>query len=223
LDQLLHTLVDTDGLLNLNRRQFYDLSDQNATLLQITLSGTYSEFWYGQFGNVQESTQDLHEYHRLGHALTSITEALAGSTQDYQSASMALLVHQDFSPDLTHTILSWTLPDFTLAQVATYECGPVPRDETGPNADTGCLTFTVPRRAVLLTAQQLPVITSLLHGQQQGEFSEQGLYYTAATRPLLPDEATSLMLAMLGSQQLSYSGVPLHEGAITGQQAYRAL
>ena len=223
LDQLLHTLVDTDGLLNLNRRQFYDLPDQNATLLQITLSGTYYEFWYGQFGNVQESTQDLHEYHRLGHALTSITQALAGPTQDYQSASMALLVHQDFSPDLTHTIPSWTLPDFTLAQVATYECGPVPRDETGPNADTGCLTFTVPRRAVLLTAQQLPVITSLLHGQQQGEFSEQGLYYIAATRPLLPDEATSLMLAMLGSQQLSYSGVPLHEGAITGQQAYRAL
>ena len=36
LQQLLHTLVDTDGLLSLNRRQFYDVPDQNATLLELT-------------------------------------------------------------------------------------------------------------------------------------------------------------------------------------------
>jgi len=214
LDQLLHTLVDTDGLLSLNERQFYDLPDQNATLLQLMLNNKYYEFLYGQFGNLQESPQEMNEYHRLGNALTSITQALKGSLQAYNSASAALLVHQDFSPDLTQAILSWTLPDFTLAQAAIYECGPIPLDETGPNANTGCLTFTIPHAALLLTAQHLQGVSSLLNGHPQGIFSEQGLYYAVAIRPLLPDESLSNMLAMFGSRESSYIAVPLHAGPI---------
>lgn len=214
LDQLLHTLVDTDGILNLHQQQFYDLPDQNATLLQLMLNGKSYEFLYGQFGNLQESTQDTNDYHRLGKALASITEALNGPEHSYTSDHMALLVHQDFSPDLTQSIASWPLKDFTLAQVATYECGPVPLDQTGPNADTGCLTFTIPHNALLLTAQQLQVIAPLLNGDQQAVFMEKKLYYTVALRPLLPDELSSQMVAMFGSQELRYIGIPLQEGPI---------
>ncbi len=214
LEQLLHTLIDTDGLLSLNQRQFYDLPDQNATLLQLVLNNKYYEFLYGQFGNLQESTQEMNEYHRLGNALTSIIQALKGPLQTYNSASSALLVHEDFSPDLTQAIPSWTLPDFTLAQAATYECGPIPPDETGPDADTGCLTFTIPHAALLLTAQQLQRVSSLLNGHPQEIFYEQGLYYMVAIRPLLPDESSSNTLAMFGSRELSYTAVPLHAGPI---------
>ena len=213
LQQLLHTLVDTDGLLSLSRQQFYDVPDQNATLLQLMLNGKRYEFLYGAFGTLG-GTQETAEYQRLGDALTSITEALTGLTRPYTSNSMALLVHQDFSPDLTQTIPNWTLPDFTLFQAATYECGPIPPDETGPNADTGCLTFTTPHYALLLTSAQLQTITKLLNGQQQGEFFERGLYYRVAIRALLPDELPQKLLAMLGSQQLSYTGVPLHSGPV---------
>lgn len=212
LEQLLHTLVDTDGILSLHRQQYYDLPDQNATLLQLMLNGKAYEFLYGQFGNLQESTQDMDEYHRLGRALSSITEALNEPNHAYTSDHMALLVHQDFSPDLTQLIPSWPLQDFTLAQVATYECGPIPRDLTGPNADTGCLTFTIPHTALLLTAQQLQMIAPLLNGEQRGVFLEGKLYYTVVLRPLLPDEVASQTLAMFGSQELSYIGVPLQEG-----------
>ncbi len=214
LEQLLHTLIDTDGLLSLNQRQFYDLPDQNATLLQLVLNNKYYEFLYGQFGNLQESAQEMNEYHRLGNALTSITQALEGPLQTYNSASTALLVHEDFSPDLTQAIPSWTLPDFTLAQAAAYECGPIPPDETGPDADTGCLTFTIPHAALLLTAQQLQGVSSLLNGHPQEIFYEQGLYYTVAIRPLLPDESSSNTLAMFGSRELNYTAVPLHAGPI---------
>src|SRR5712692_7342691 len=72
LQQLLHTLVDTDGLLKLNRQQFYDLPDQNETLLQLALNGKHYELTYGPFGNLQESAQDMDEYQRLGKSLTSI-------------------------------------------------------------------------------------------------------------------------------------------------------
>lgn len=214
LQQLLNTLVDTDGLLKLNRQQFYDVPDQNATLLQLMLNGRAYEFLYGPFGNLQESAQDLDEYQRLGQALTSITEALSGPTHNYTSSKMALLVHQTFSPDPSQNIPSWNFQDFTLDQVATYECGPTPPDQTGPNADIGCLTYTVPRTALLLSAQQLRNIMTLLHGQLQGVFLENGLYFSAILRPLLPDELPQKMLAMLGSQELSYAGVPLHEGAV---------
>jgi len=214
LERLLHTLVDTDGLLVLNQQQFYDLPDQNATLLQLTLNGKHYEYLYGQFGNLQESAKDLDEYHRLGNALTSIVQALNGPLQAYNGTAMALLVHQDFNADITQTIPAWTFPDFSLDQVAMYECGIIPPDLTGPNADPGCLTYLVPQAAQLLTAQQLQAISSLLNGYLQGIFYEQGLYYAIAIRPLLPDELPAQMLAMFGSLQLSYVAVPLHQGPI---------
>lgn len=214
LQQLLNGLVDTYGLLKLNRQQFYDVPDQNAALLQLMLNGKQYEFLYGPFGNLQESAQDLDEYQRLGKALTSITEALRGPTHSYTSREMVLLVHQIFNVDPSQNIPFWNLQDFTLYQLATYECGPVPPDQTGPNADTGCLTYTVPRTALLLNTQQLQEITALLHGQQQGVFLEGDLYYSVVLRPLLPDEKSQLVLAMLGSQELSYAGVPLHQGPV---------
>ncbi len=214
LQQLLNTLVDTYGLLKLNRQQFYDVPDQNATLLQLMLNDKTYEFLYGPFGNLQESAQDLDEYQRLGKALTSITGALSGPTHSYTSPEIALLVHQTFSPDLSQNIPYWDLQDFTLDQLATYECGPIPPDETGPNAATGCLTYTVPHAAVLLNTQQLQQISALLRGQEQGTFLEGGLYYVIELRSLLPDELAQKTLAMFGSQELSYAGVPLHEGPV---------
>ncbi|HKF38020.1 MAG TPA: hypothetical protein VKB35_14085 [Ktedonobacteraceae bacterium] len=214
LQQLLFTLVDNYALLKLNRQQFYDLPDQNATVLQLNINDQADAFLYGPFGNLQESAQDLEEYQRLGKALTSITGTLSGPTNNYTSNQMALLVHQTFSQDLNQTIPPWDFQGFTLAQLANYECGPVPPDETGPNADTGCLTFTVPQKALLLDTQQLQQIVKLLQGQDQGTFLENGLYYSVVLRPLLPDEIAQKMLAMFGSQELAYAGVPLHQGPV---------
>lgn len=214
LQQLLNRLVDTYGLLKLSRQEFYDIPDQNATVLQLMLNGKKYEYIYGPFGNLQESAQDLDEYQRLGKALTNITDTLAGPTQNYASQEMALLVHQTFSPDLTQTIPDWHFQDFTLFQLATYECGTIPLDDTGPNADTGCLTYTVPRTVLLLNAQQIQQITALLHGQVQGVFLENGFYYSVVLRPLLPDESALMTLAMYGSQELSYAGVSLVKGPV---------
>ncbi len=214
LQQLLHTLVDTDGLLKLSRQQFYDIPDQNATQLQLTLNGTHFTYLYGAFGNLQESAQDIDGYRRLGMALTSIRDALNGSTHAYSSQNMILLVHQDFSPDLTQSIPYWAFQDFRLGDVAIYECGVTPPDINGPNADSGCLTYTPPRNVVVLSTQQMQAITSLMHGQQQGVFLEGGIYYAVALRPLLPDELPQRMVAMLGSEELSYTGIPLHEGPV---------
>ena len=214
LQQLLHILVDTDGLLKLNRQQFYDIPDQNATLLQLVLNGTHYTYLYGAFGNLQESAQDMDEYQRLGKALMSIRDALNGSTHPYSSPNMVLLVHQDFSPDLTKNIPYWTFQDFRLGDVATYECGALPPDINGPNADSGCLTYTAPRNVVVPSPKQLQEIRSLLNGQQQGVFLEGGMYYAVELRPLLPDELPQMMLAMLGSGELSYAGIPLHEGPV---------
>ncbi len=172
LQQLLHALVDADGLLSFTQTQFYDVPDQNATLLQLTLKHPYS------------------------------------------NATMTVLVHQDFSPDLTQNIPVWPLPDFTLSQLAIFECGIIPPDQVGPNGDTGCLTFTVPRVAYLPNRRQIQTIRSLLNNQQQGEFLEQGLYYRLVMRPLLPDELPLKTVAMLGSNELSYKGVPLQSGPI---------
>ena len=214
LQQLLHTLVDTDGLLGFTQTQFYDVPDQNATFLQLTLNNKHYEFQYGKFGTLQESAQELDEYHRLDRALTTIRESLKGPTHPYSNKTMIVLVHQDFSPDLTQNIPEWSLPDLTLSQLAIFECGVVPPDLVGPNGDTGCLTFTAPSVAYLPTARQLQSIRALLKNQQQGEFIEQGLYYHLVLRPLLPDELPQKTVAMLGSNELSYSGIPLHSGSV---------
>jgi hypothetical protein len=212
--QLLHTLVDVDGLLKFTTRQFYDIPDQNATFLQLMLNGTSYTFQYGPFGNLQESAQDMDAYHRLGAALTSITSALNGPTHPYSSRQMALLVHQDFSPDLSQTIPSWPLADLNLYNLAIYECGAIPQDQTGPNADTGCLTYTVPHNALLLSSQQQQAIRTLLNGQAQGVFLDLGQYYSVTLRFLLPDEPAQRTLAMLGSAELTYAGVPLQSGPV---------
>jgi hypothetical protein len=211
---LLQTLVDTDGLLKFDIQQFYDIPDQNATFLQLALNSKSYTFQYGPFGNLQESTQQIDEYHHLGAALTSITGSLNGPTHPYGSAQMALLVHQDFSPDLAQTIPYWSLPDFNLSDVAIYECGVIPPDITSPNADTGCLTYTVPHYGLLLSNPQRQAIALLLNGQQVGVFLDLGKYYSVMLRPLLPDEIAQNMLAMLGSAELDYTAVPLHEGPL---------
>ncbi len=214
LGQLLHTLVDTNGLLKFTTKRFYDIPDQNATFLQLMLNGTSYTYQYGPFGNLQESAQDMNAYNRLGAALTSITSALNGPTHPYASKQMALLVHQDFNPDLSQTIAYWSLPDFNLYNLAVYECGAIPLDQTGPNGDTGCLTYTVPHNALLLSEQQKQMIISLLNGQPQGVFLDLGQYYSVTLRPLLPDEIAQRTLAMLGSAELDYTGVPLQAGPV---------
>jgi hypothetical protein len=171
---------------------------------------TYT-YLYGPFGNTQESAQDRSEYQRLGNALTSITEALVGPTHSYASQQMVLLVHQTYSPDLSQSIPSWSFQDFTLFQLSTFECGLIPPDLTGPNADTGCLTYTVPHTALLLNAQQLQQLKILLHGQEQAVFLEKGSYYSVTLRSLLPDEIEQKSLAMFGSQELNYIGVTITE------------
>jgi len=214
LQQLLHTLVDTNTLLTLNPRQFYDVPDQNATILELSLNNKHYEYVYGPFGALQESRQDMNAYHRLEQGLTAITGSIKGQTRPYTSQSMTLLVHQDFSPDLTQDIPSWTLKDFSLYQLAAYECGVTPPDQTGPNGDTGCLSFTKPRYAYLPTDQQLQTIKTLLHGSQDGVFFEHNLYYHVSLRPLLPDELPQKTVAMLGSQEFTYTGVPLYGGVV---------
>lgn len=213
LQQLLDTIVDKDGLLNFTRQQFADIPDQNATFLELSLNGRQEELMYGSFGNTQESAQDLDEYHLLGQVLTAITEALKGPTQPYKGTQVALLVRQSFSPDLTRPIPAWSLADFTLAQAAVYECGVIPPDEVGLNPETACLKYTIPQHAILLTPAQLQAVRAQLNGQQ-GTYSEQGLYYTVVLRPLLPDEVVSKSLAMFGSAQQSYTGVPLLQGTV---------
>ena len=214
LEQLLQTLVDSDGLLKFTTRQFYDIPDQNATFLQLMLNNTSYSFQYGPFGNLQESAQDMNAYHRLGAALSSIIMAVNGPTHPYTGSQMALLVHQIFNPDLSQTIPSWSLPDFNLYNLAIYECGPPEVGPTGPNADTGCLTYTVPQNALLLNQQQQQAILSQLKGQPQSVFSDLGQYYSVTLRPLLPDELAQKTLAMLGSAELTYTGVPLKEGPV---------
>ena len=214
LQQLLNKLVDTYSLLKLNKQQYYDIPDQNATVLQLMLNDKEYTYLYGPFGNVQESAQDISEYQRLGKALTSITEALIGPTHKYTSQEMVLLVHQTFSPDLSQSIPYWYFQDFTLFQLSVYECGLIQPDLTGPNADTGCLIYTVPHTALLLNAQQLQQIKTLLHGQEQAVFLERRAYYSVTLRPLLPDEIEQKTLAMFGSQELSYVGVSLAEGPV---------
>jgi hypothetical protein len=214
LQQLLRSLVDGDALLHLGQQVFYDVPDQNATILQISLNNKRYEFVHGPYGALGESAQAMNDYRRLGRAITSITEAIQGPTAAYNSKAMALLVHQDFSPDLAQSVLTWNLRNFTLNQLAAYECGVVPPDQTGPNGDTGCLTFTKPRYAYLPDGQELQRIKTLLKGNLQGEFVENNVYYRVALRPLLPDELLQKVVAMLGNQELSSTGVTLYSGSV---------
>ena len=214
LQQLLKTLVNTDGLLSMQRQQFIDVPDQNATFLELSLNGKHQEFEYGPFGSQQESQQDMDEYHRLNQALTSITQSISGPTQPYKGSTFVLLARQMFSPDLTQTLPNWNLTDFTLAQAAVYDCGVIPADTVSINAETGCLKYLRPDHAILLTSNQLQAVQGQMNGQLQGTFTEQSLYYTIILRPLLPDEVVSKQLATFGSSQTNYVAVPILQGAV---------
>jgi hypothetical protein len=218
LRQLVQKLVNTYGLLHFQQQQFNEVTDQDATWLELTLNNTHYEFAYGRYGLRPESAEDLSEYHRLNAALTTIRDALEGPTQPYTNSAMALLVHQDFSPDLTSAVPTWNLPEFSLSQVAEFECGIIQPDLVGPNASTGCLTYTIPTNGYQPTTQELQAIKTMLKGQQEGDFIEKGLYYRVELRPLLPDEQSQQALAMFGSQQYNYKPVPLRSGGLPAAQ-----
>ncbi|MGH3498647.1 MAG: hypothetical protein ACRDP1_14385, partial [Nocardioidaceae bacterium] len=115
-------------------------------------------------------------------------------------------------------IPSWNLPNLTLSQVAEYECGIISPDLVGPNAATGCLTYTIPNDGYLPKMHELQKIQQVIKGQHEGEFTEQGLYYRVVLRPLLPDEQSQQTLAMFGSQQYYYTSIPLHSGGLPAAQ-----
>jgi hypothetical protein len=212
LQQLLNTLINSYGLLGFTRQQFFDVQDQNATFLELALNGKREELVYGAFGTAQESKQDMDEYHRLNQALTTINEALQGKTYPYHGTNMALLVHRIFQPDYAQTTHYWPLFDFTLAQASAYECGLLPSSYE-PNPESACLKFVIPIHAILLNATQIQTLQQQLNGQQ-GLFAEGGNYYQVTLRPLLPDELPQKTLAMFGSAQGSYRGVPLLSGTV---------
>jgi hypothetical protein len=213
LQKLLSTLIGTDGLLSFKRQQFSDVADQNSTFLELNLNGKHTELVYSNFGSRAESTQDLDEYQRLGKALTTLNETLNSPTQAYTTNRYALLVHETTTPDRTQPIQTFSLQDFTLEQVAKFECGPN-KDErpTSGNPIGPCLQYTRPLGALILQDNQLQTIKTLLGGRQEGQLLQQGLYYDVRLRPLLPDELLTKKLAMLGSLQLTYEDIPLVEG-----------
>lgn len=217
LQQLIHTVADTYGLLSFKQQQFSDIQDQNATFLELNLNGKQQQYMYGAFGYQQESSEVMSEYHNLGLALTALNNALSGSTQPYNGSATALLVRQNFSPD--QTLLTWPISDFTLAQASAYECGLLPPDITSANQETGCLKFLIPQRAILLNSQQEQAIAGQIANQRQGPFlsglfAEGSAYYNVTLRPLLPDELPQKSLAMMGSGQSSITGVPLLNGTV---------
>lgn len=218
LQNLLQTLANTDNLLQLHRQVFDDIPDQNTTLLQVALNGKNYQFLYGPFGNLQENSQDMREYQQLGNAISAIRNALNGPQTPYVSQDMALLVYQTFRADYTsaqnQSIPIWPLNDIDLANAAIYECGTIPQDQTGPNADNGCLTYTVPQVAYLPGKNDLQEIKSALLGKQQGMFLEDNSHYVVILRPLLPDEIAQQQLAMYGSNAQTYTPVPLKGGDI---------
>ncbi len=218
MQNLLHTLTSTDTLQQLHRQVFDDLPEQNVTLLQVTLNGQNYQFIYGPFGNLQESSQDMQEYQQLGDAISTVKQALTGPERAYTSQNMALLVYQTFRADFTLTqnlaLPAWPLTNLSLADTAVYECGVILPDQTGPNADNGCLTYTVPLVAYLPDKQDLQQIQQALQGNQQGMFLEDGNYYIVMLRPLLPDEIAQKQLAMYGSNTQTYTPVPLHGGTV---------
>jgi hypothetical protein len=218
LQNLLRTLTSTDNLLQLHQQVFSDIPDQNVTLLQLTLNGRNYQFVYGPFGHLQENAQQMHEYQELGDAISTVRNALAGPVSTYTSSQMALLVSQTFRADFTiaqnQALPTWPLSDIVLADTAIYECGTIPQDLTGPNADNGCLAYTVPRVAYLPSQSDLQAIRSALKGQQEQLFMEGDNYYVVILRPLLPDEIVQQQLAMYGSNGQTYTPVPLKTGAI---------
>ena len=223
LQQLLTTIVDTDGILTLQRQQFADVPDQNSTFLELNLNGQKSELTYSNFGSRPESAQDMDEYKRLGDAITAINNALNGPTQPFSSNTYALLVRLTYNPDPTPLIQAWYMSDFTLLQVSTYECGPPldgPNDRpTSANPAGPCLLYTRPQGALELTNTQLQSIKGLLGDQTWGQFyqydSGHGIRdYVVSLRPLLPDEIANNKLAMLGSGQSSYENIPLVVGTV---------
>ncbi len=214
LEQLLHTLVDMDGLLTMHQQQFSDVPDQNATFLEVNLNGKQLEFMDGLFGHQQEPSQALSEYQHLNQALQSIKDVLQAPTFPYSNSMMAFLVHQDFSPDLTQSILPWPLSTFTLAQATTFECGAIPQDTTSQNPETACLKYTIPQNAILLTASDLATLQTQMPKALAQIFSEQGLSYQVVLRPLLPDELATKTLAMFGSAQSHDIPVPLWTNTI---------
>jgi hypothetical protein len=214
LQQLLNTLVDTDGLLTFKRQLFFDIPDQDATFLDININGKHLELMYGAFGSQPASAQDQNEYQRLGKALTTLSHTLQGATTPYKGKTLALLAYQTFSANLQLTIPDWPIADFTLAQAATFECGIIPEDDVSSNPTIPCLQFTIPAHAILLNTEQIQSIEAALNGKQEGDFYENGQYYTVTLRPLLPDELQKKMLAMFGSSQTQFIGVPLLEGSV---------
>ena len=217
LQQLIHTIATTDGLLSFQQQQFSDIQDQNSTFLELNLNGKQQQFQYGAFGYQQESSQAIDDYHHLGEALTTINSALTGPTQPYTSNSIALLVRQNFSLD--QTPLTWPVADFTLAQASAYECGLLPQDTTSANQETGCLKFLIPQHAILLNPQQEQAIAGQIANQRQGAFlsgifAEGSAFFNVTLRPLLPDELPHKALAMMGSAQISVTDVPLLEGTV---------
>ncbi len=218
MQQLLSTLVDTDGLLSLKRQQFADVPDQNSTFLELNLNGKHTELTSSNFGSRPESAQDLDEYRRLGKALTTFKESLNGPTQPYTTNKYALLVHETATVDRTQAIQTFSLQDFTLPQVAKFECGPN-KDEsrTSGNPIGPCLQYTRPLGALMLKDNQLQQIKTFLGGQQEGQFIQLGLYYDVRLRPLLGDEVSTKKLAMLGSLQFGYEDIPLVEGTLPQQ------
>jgi hypothetical protein len=215
LQKLLSTLI---SLLSFKRQQFSDVPDQNSTFLELNLNGKHTELVHSNFGSRAESAQDLDEYQRLGKALTTLNESLNGPTQAYTTNRYALLVHETTTPDRTQPIKTFSLQDFTLAQVAKFECGPN-KDEraTSGNPIGPCLQYTRPLGALILQDDQLQTIKTLLGGQQEGQLTQQDLYYNVRLRPLLPDELRTKKLAMLGSLQLTYEDIPLVEGNLPQQ------
>jgi hypothetical protein len=218
LQSLLHTLTSTDNLLQLHQQIFADVPDQNVTLLQLALNGENYQFTYGPFGNLQENTEQMHAYRQLGNAISAVRNALHGPEHPYTSSHMALLVSQtfrvDFTADQNQTIPTWPIDDIVLADTALYECGSISLDLTGPNADNGCLTYTIPHAAYLPGQRNLLAIQTALKGRLERLFLENSCYYVVILRPLLPDEISLQQLAMYGSNSQSYMPVPLKTGAI---------
>lgn len=213
LQKLLSTLLDTYGLLNLNRQHFSDMPDQNATYLELSLNGKHYEFAYGTFGSQPQSKQDLDEYERLGKAITALNDSLTGTTHAYTTSNYALLARQSFNPD-GQVATAPDLGSFTLAQAALYTCGDILDNVNTPqNRENGCLKYTVPQNALLLTSTQVQTLKSQLGGASEGTFQDGTNYYSIVLRPMLPDELATKQLAMFGSSQSTYKPVPLHEGA----------
>lgn len=218
LQTLLHTITSTDNLLQLHQQVFDDIPEQNVTLLQLTLNGKNYQFTYGPFGHLQQSAQMMREYGQLGNAISVIRDALTGPVRAYTSQSMTLLVYQTFRNDFTYmqnlALPRWPVRDFTLADAAIYECGIIKPDHTGPNADNGCLVYTVPHIAYLLNGQDQQLIEQALNGKTQAMFYEDGSDYVVMLRPLLPDEIVQQQLAMYGSAIQDYAPIPLKGGVV---------